>query len=96
MSTTKHTPGPWEADDYAVQSPANERLQIREQSVRIMSAERQANARLIAAAPELLEACHAICRAFCITRESDEAEQAALNDAYNKCRAAIARAEVRP
>jgi hypothetical protein len=52
-----------------------------------------ANGRLIAAAPELLEACHAICNV--IVNAGPASLEAAINAAYNQCRSAIAKAEGR-
>ena len=66
MSETKHTPGPWVADDnegfsmwkiYSRMSPSGSGVQgSRVADVIGDSAEADANAALIAAAPELLEA----------------------------------------
>jgi lysophospholipase L1-like esterase len=63
MSNTQHTPGPWSINDWpqanadiaigAVGTPLIARVPLRDVSVN----EQQANAALIAAAPELLEAC---------------------------------------
>lgn len=95
MSTMKATPGPWRVDGRFVLTDHRRTLSICEcprGGIRHSRVD-EANALLIAAAPELLEACHAICRAFSITRESDEAELGVINAAYDKCRAAIAKAE---
>jgi len=69
----KHTPGPWETDTSAVSSTdipvcgrtksGNPRWVARvygEGTLSRVTDERNANARLIAAAPELLGACHAV------------------------------------
>jgi hypothetical protein len=60
MSNTKHTPGPWRAD---VQDPAFVNYDVRTDEtiictmgIDMCTEEEAANARLIAAAPELLEA----------------------------------------
>ena len=50
-----------------------------------------ANARLIAAAPDLLAACRMVCRAF--TLESRHGLETALSQAYEDCKAAITKAE---
>jgi hypothetical protein len=66
MSTTAHTPGPWRLD---VPEPDGEIIVMDEQDVSIDTIWKQpldpsewveANARLIAAAPELLEALEAV------------------------------------
>lgn len=68
---SKHTPGPWTADDndsysvWSVYGYNNQRLA----NVFGDSAEADANARLIAAAPELLEACQTF--AEWLRREED-------------------------
>jgi|SRR6185437_10237587 len=69
LKATKYTPGPWEASDYLAQAELIQwllglhALQIGDGSTRgdcgyiLPLNERVANARLIAAAPELLAAC---------------------------------------
>ena len=63
MDTTKHTPGPWHAADDggevfdAEYIPVCYMNGIGQASEFITEKEAEANARLIAAAPELLEAC---------------------------------------
>ena len=53
------------------------------------------NARLIAAAPELLGAGHAVCLSFNEPKQDMEAERKAIRHAYDLMRAAIAKAEGR-
>lgn len=96
-----HTSGPWEwfydgGGTYSIGKEPD--AQSNPPHVTIWDrnhARATANAHLIVAAPELLEAAHSVCQAFSLTRESDEAECAAINAAYDKCRAAIAKAEGR-
>lgn len=63
MSETKHTPGPWRVSSGMVETEANS-LPIawmdREPGNGTLPVERDENARLIAAAPELLSALKAI------------------------------------
>jgi len=65
MSEAKHTPGPWEATGNLVRSPMHQPeglprgvqiVECRDGYFLPHTAEAKANARLIAAAPELLEA----------------------------------------
>lgn len=51
---TKHTPGPWAKFGSVIRSLAGSDRKVAD--VRIIDAEGQANAKLIAAAPDLLEA----------------------------------------
>jgi len=53
----------------------------------------ESNAVLIAAAPDLLEACNEVCRVMAYA--PFEELQTELRNAYDKCRAAIAKAEGR-
>lgn len=85
----KHTPGPWEAIGNLVRSPAAKELgsgvMLAECADRwfqkVNSDEAKANARLIAAAPELLEALN------------DLLEQSGIDGLWaDKARAAIAKA----
>lgn len=68
--TTKHTPGPWEVHSGSVYASADESRPIADMrrdetaaKAEIWPTERDANARLIAAAPDLLEALRAFLRA---------------------------------
>ena len=87
--TPKHTPGPWtitvhhgygERQRYTIdQEPITPRMLLGE----------DANARLIAAAPDLLAACHAFVDTFTDNDETTSREY----DAYEAAGAAIAKAE---
>lgn len=88
---SKHTPGPWEADQVGqVWGKINNR------DVRVAdmgSFNMNANARLIAAAPELLEACrHA---EAILGRIIEGKEWGAIEEYADTVRAAIAKAEGR-
>lgn len=93
----KHTPAPWEVtqidplgnpiDEYANVRPVNRQMFGHETSMPIVDVylyhlpEQQANARLIAAAPELLEALEAIINdggKFVMTQETHRAARAAI------------------
>ena len=90
----KHTPGPWEAVDsltirgpFCIGDPSRPGWLIAGLPANIPEAERVANARLIAAAPELLEALQAIEVLFTpLARDSTAATW------IDKARAAIAKA----
>lgn len=62
----KHTPGPWiwheqgDANAYALLSNTKRWVIVFRQNGEILTGQQRANARLIAAAPELLEACQMI------------------------------------
>ena len=90
----KHTPGPFytsarnghtyvfaESDDFAI-------ARVLRESHR----DNDANARLIAAAPELLEALQSIFALVDTAAETGEYDEDAINAAYDKGRAAIAKA----
>lgn len=94
---SKHTPGPWDTDlsehdhpyqDIAVRSGTRTicRVWIDDAPVHDYNAEQLANARLIAAAPELLEALRNLV-------EAATHHQACARAALAKARAAIAKAE---
>jgi hypothetical protein len=96
-----HTPGPWLIDGttvYALNGEETNRFTCQVQgghvafrfdkAVRTSTFEREANARLIAAAPELLEALEGMLRAS-VTGGIEDAE---LNALEAKARAAIAKA----
>lgn len=61
-STTQHTPGPWVIDRNTIYNPETKRAIYASGEVAIKERDAigQANARLIAAAPELLEALKAL------------------------------------
>lgn len=86
MSKAKHTPGPWESINGYI-------FPIKGEKICIMTAmgskgsEREANARLIAAAPELLEALQSI-----IEIGKRNTENPKYDGYYDAARAAIAKA----
>lgn len=93
---TKHTPGPWATDEaehdqthLPVKIKAGERtictVWIDDAPVRDFNAEQHANAKLIAAAPELLEACGLFVNYD--SSDSDDGVLMMLN--YEKARTAI-------
>lgn len=94
MSEAKHTPGPWKRNDFldlkeiSLKAITCERLGFCVTFIntddKLRVGEADANARLIAAAPELLEALQAI-------MEDMDSEFGTDYD-YNKARAAIAKA----
>lgn len=64
----KHTPGPWEVEtlfcgDIRIINERKDRT-FPEYQAAIDAGERKANARLVAAAPEMLEGIEAVCRAY--------------------------------
>ena len=89
---TKHTPGPWEAVGLTVCQvpPGGREIIFGAHNTRSGDKdERQANARLIAAAPELLEALRGL------VETSETRDRLAIEDALIHARAAIAKAEGR-
>lgn len=99
-----HTPGPWRVSEevggaVVSEKPVEGMLQGGDDTdyyggYLICESVTRANARLIAAAPDLLEACHAFCRTMAFTPSSiPGALEADLNAAYEAARAAIAKAE---
>jgi hypothetical protein len=96
--SNKHTPGPWEVfyktkyDEWHVSVPMSEgnmRWGLFDDGVR--SENPEADARLIAAAPDLLKACKALELLF-----APLARDCTAADAIDKARAAIAKAEGQP
>lgn len=87
----KHTPGPWTVNAYnEIESGAVRicSVDIEETNAGLNGGEGQANARLIAAAPDLLEAlkyCAAVCAGEVMNKNG-------LINALEKARAAIAKA----
>ena len=89
---TKHTPGPWNVSPSA---KASTLTRVFDETGKLVASangpglfeggEAEANARLIAAAPELLEALHVMMKTF-------EGLEAIHNDAYRQAKAAIAKA----
>ena len=93
MSETKHTPGPWVAENSSVIGPDNKIICgcIRGSIDRKSHEEDCATARLIAAAPDLLELATALLSAierFAITNTSDEDTIGVLSDAAREAIAA--------
>lgn len=104
----KHTPGPWtltadgagwyiECSPERGHSVAYIRAEIGEEDPDTSDDEKEANARLIAAAPELLEALQAVSRSFPTDRDMRDAgwERAEIDLAcrdYEAARAAISKA----
>jgi len=93
--TTKHTPGPWDKSGSVIKSLAGSDRKVAD--VRVGDEEGQANAKLIAAAPELLATLQAFERISDIwlpatASEEHEGEMQALHQARNDMLAAIAKA----
>lgn len=98
--STKHSPGPWEVDERFTKE-SGRHAQYRIFAANLVCtlevpigfyrspAESEANARLIAAAPELLAALQAL---YTAEEEYGDPTNAAINEAWLKARAAIARA----
>ena len=90
----KHTPGPWDWDAQG-QNGHNGlfNIYILDSTKRKIGTlygrgdEREANGRLIAAAPEMLEALELL-----VEEAREDSQNASLMDAFQKARAAIARA----
>jgi len=105
MSEAKHTPGPWEACDVGDYGDYDGRCRvILGDDLRIAVVlgdhdESKANARLIAAAPDLLEALgwyrDQMCEGFCVDLKTQDyyAESMDFHCAGCKARAAIAKAK---
>lgn len=88
-----HTPGPWHVNENGrrvrVYSKGGSRI-----IAEIISPEGlEANARLIAAAPDMLTALHAICTAMKF--HPSQGLEEALESAYNQCSDAVEKAEGR-
>lgn len=97
----KHTPGPWIVDDWQYQQAGREHVPtIRTNTDAVAEAlslwseladrelERLANARLIAAAPDLLVACNLVA-----SLPLENFEQCAIGDAIRSAKSAIAKSE---
>ena len=106
MSESKHTPGPWTIERCSIDLPENDRLIVGHPNSSDMSVIRtigrlfsyarpevnKANARLIAAAPELLEACKELLAGIGMAAIDDEPLRP--NDPeVRAARAAIAKCE---
>ena len=95
---TKHTPGPWETREHSDGSHWFVDYQQGGEGYTLVDELSEGDARLIAAAPELLEACYQALAAMRDLAEQagDVPEWNTGGDAYEACnaiRAAIARAE---
>ena len=90
---SKHTPGPWRVvdswNDYMVESQNGEEI-IWQDGPHDTPTINEANARLIAAAPDLLEALESMLQSFLITQSLDDYP---IDAPCNKARAAIAKAK---
>ena len=90
---SKHTPGPWALDEGWEESGGDTCVVNRSHDgedwdvCRVYSS--KANARLIVAAPDLLEACHK----FLYAMKTSGMSNGAIRAAEDACRAAIAKAE---
>jgi hypothetical protein len=87
--TAKHTPGPWRLSEGYLIGPNDNLIKVclRENSSAHIKDEEVANARLIAAAPELLENLQRI-----IDRIEENSLQTYFPSAYERAKAAIAKA----
>lgn len=90
---SKHTPGPWKHGEYKAEGislpPFAQRIYMLGNSAAWVTGEdKESNARLIAAAPELLHACELALNAMCIGAKADEV----MLMACELLRAAIAKA----
>ena len=89
----KHTPGPWAVERFPfsigvyTEMPENQCLAILQNEERLVTPELEANARLIAAAPDLLEACKSAIRMW------DEDPRMPNGGIADSLRAAITKAE---
>ena len=92
---SKHTPGPWIVDEaclvWAEAAGEYVALTDHDDAAPIPMEQREANARLIAAAPELLEALEALSPHR--TGYGQSMDWQAYNEAQKKARAAIAKAK---
>ncbi len=91
----EHTPGPWEAEGGASDAP-DPRWQIFTESLILAvtcGGNDQANARLIAAAPELLDACKTA-KHWILGVLQDVAAETYSDDIYDDLDAAITKATV--
>jgi len=89
---SKHTPGPWSVQyetDIAAREDGVGPVDVAHVYMRTAPGRTEANARLLAAAPELLEALKSMCEGFKPLKDADF-------PALAKARAAIAKAEGKP
>ncbi len=92
---TKHTPGPWVKDEYGdLRSPTGEQVSVWGLGISHGQRDdkREANANLIAAAPELLEALEIVSNSIEMECEL-RGEDPSSNRYLLLCRAAIAKAK---
>ena len=96
MDATKYTPGPWAVNGNTpdqVYTEQGDTLAIVRGTRRISDEERNANARLIAAAPELLEALEKLANMVPeIARALPSGVPMAYAEAFDKARAALTKA----
>lgn len=95
MIQTKHTPGPWENRPYPNQLNRQARIGTNDRTVASVWAdnrEGEANAHLIAAAPDLLDALAGFAEAYCPTDGSPLSWEE-CNEAYQVALAVIAKAQ---
>ena len=91
------TPGPWEANRWRVCAGCGEGERISvicdtAHNMKTRTVENEANARLIAAAPDLLEAIDELTVVVGLTPVKSEELRDTLQKAYDKARAAIKKA----
>lgn len=94
MNNAKPTPGPWYVSDILDNGKTGVITGTNLIIIGVPNYLGIEDKRLIAAAPELLEACNSICEAMAFTPKEHLA--AALDRSYNLCRAAIAKAIAPP
>ena len=95
MTTTKHTPGPWSFDGRGINDATEyrERIATLQWPVNLrLSGQRRADGRLIAAAPDLLEALESLYHAANSIGE-DTCDPVAFAGALEDARAAIEKAK---
>jgi hypothetical protein len=91
MAEQKHTPGPWHAE-HVGESDYGDVYEVYNVNTQIASSMWEADARLIAAAPELLEALRYTLQ-YAEKLEKAAGLSSAANVSLDKARAAIAKAE---
>jgi hypothetical protein len=64
MNTTQHTPGPWQVSPHSNITSKSLVVAKVEQMPGNYESEKQANARLIASAPDMFDALQAVCDAY--------------------------------
>ena len=94
----KHTPGPWYIDPIKADANGNRRIMAEQCTpVAVVPEHLAADARLIAAAPDLLEALKEATSALewrweRVANRAAPVHETAIQEAYNQARAAIAKA----